>query len=362
MKQDKISRTQLMALLWAGVLAPAAEQLPALLLPSAGKGAWLSVLAAAPLVLAADWVLDRLAGRRGAAALRAWGGPVLGRGLILIYIVWAQILLAVRLRLCAQRLVSSGYRDGALWFFLGAAALLALWMGLGQLPAFARAGQLFLAALLAVGGVVLVLSVSQARVERLLPVWREDLPGVLYGALPAAGVIGWGMFTAFLSPQVREQGERRGWHWLFWGMGSCAVLSLAQAVILGNLGAGLAAELDNPFFALAKSVGVEGAFQRVESIVAAVWTFADLTMAGVLLFAVRELAGALTSRPVGRPAVLACVLVGVVLALSAFSGGAARRWSREIIPWGNLILGLGVPVAAELFRWARGKRRGSKHI
>ena len=64
MKQDKISRTQLMALLWAGVLAPAAEQLPALLLPSAGKGAWLSVLAAAPLVLAAGWVLDRRAGRR----------------------------------------------------------------------------------------------------------------------------------------------------------------------------------------------------------------------------------------------------------------------------------------------------------
>ena len=29
MKDDKISRTQLMALLWAGVMAPAAELLPA---------------------------------------------------------------------------------------------------------------------------------------------------------------------------------------------------------------------------------------------------------------------------------------------------------------------------------------------
>ena len=34
MKDNKISRTQLMALLWAGVMAPAAELLPALLSPS----------------------------------------------------------------------------------------------------------------------------------------------------------------------------------------------------------------------------------------------------------------------------------------------------------------------------------------
>jgi len=53
MEEEKISRTQLMALLWAGVMAPAAELLPALLLSGAGKGAWLAVVLAAPLVLAA---------------------------------------------------------------------------------------------------------------------------------------------------------------------------------------------------------------------------------------------------------------------------------------------------------------------
>ena len=56
MKDDKISRTQLMALLWAGVMAPAAELLPALLLPGAGRGAWLAVVLSAPLVLAAGWL------------------------------------------------------------------------------------------------------------------------------------------------------------------------------------------------------------------------------------------------------------------------------------------------------------------
>ena len=83
MKDDKISRTQLMALLWAGVMAPAAELLPSLLLPGADRGAWLAVVLAAPLVLTAGWLLGSLAGREGLARgvtglLGRWlGGAVL---------------------------------------------------------------------------------------------------------------------------------------------------------------------------------------------------------------------------------------------------------------------------------------------
>ena len=79
MEEEKISRTQLMALLWAGVMAPAAELLPALLLSGAGKGAWLAVVLAAPLVLAAGWIMGSLAGQDGLArsitgGLGKWAG------------------------------------------------------------------------------------------------------------------------------------------------------------------------------------------------------------------------------------------------------------------------------------------------
>ena len=62
---DHISRTQLMTMVWAGLLAPAAELLPSLTLPAAGKGAWLAPLAAAPLTLVSGWLLGRLSGGRG---------------------------------------------------------------------------------------------------------------------------------------------------------------------------------------------------------------------------------------------------------------------------------------------------------
>ena len=48
--RQTISQTQLCALLWAALLAPAAELLPAVTLPWAGRGAWLTTLLALSLI------------------------------------------------------------------------------------------------------------------------------------------------------------------------------------------------------------------------------------------------------------------------------------------------------------------------
>lgn len=356
--KDRISHTQLTALVWAGVLAPAAELLPAITLPTAGKGAWLAPVAAIPLVLLSGWLLGSLAGERGlASSIRSVGGPLFGGLLLLIYIGWAELLLALRLRLSAQRLLDAGNRDGSLWFFLLGVAALALWVGLGKLSAFARAGQIFLGVLLTAGLVVLALSLTKVRPERTLPLWREDLLPVLSSALPAAGVLGWGICGAFLTGHV--EGKSR-WRWFFWGMGGCLLLTLAQWITLGNLGPALSARLDNPFFALAKSVGVEGAFQRVESVIAALWTLADLSMAALLLFAIRNIIAVLAPKAGERRLAAAALGAAVLLALAVFPDDAAGRWSRELVPVMNLVLGVLLPTVLWLLEGitGRGKKQG----
>lgn len=351
MNQERISHTQLTALIWAGVLAPAAELLPSLTLPTAGRGAWLSPLVAIPLVLLAGELLGRLSGEKGLAqSIRDHFGGVGGGLLLLIYIIWGELLLALRLRLCAQRLLASGYRDGSLWFFLGAVSLVVLWMGLGKLGAFARAGQFFLAILLVAGGIVLLLSLTQVEVQRVLPLWRQDALPVLLSALPAAGVLGWGLFGAFLTGGVRPAENRGRWYGRFWGAGGCLLLCLVQWVVLGNLGPALAQRLDNPFFALAKSVGVEGAFQRVESVIAAVWTLADLTLAVLLLFALRMSGKVLVPRVPETRLIVGAVVLAVVLAVWMFPDGRATQWNRTIVPVGNLSLGLGLPAVLLVLR------------
>ena len=247
--------------------------------------------------------------------------------------------------------------------FLLAVAGMALWMGVGKLSAFARAGQLYLAVLLATAGVVLALALVRARPELVLPLWREDVVPVLASALPAAGALGWGLFGAFLTGPVAGSGKRGGWHWLFWGLGGCLLLTLAQWTILGNLGPALAGRLDNPFFALAKSVGVEGAFQRVESIIAALWTFADLSLLGVLAFALWKAAKQIFPGAKQKPTVTAILIPGAVLGIAAFPEGVlADAFGRETALLGNLMMGLALPLLVLAVCWGRGMFRHSPHF
>ena len=355
MEEKQISQTQLCALLWAGLMAPAAELLPAVTLPAAGRGAWLSALAAAPVFLLYGRMLAKVSRCSGglAGAVRQALGPVLGRLALAVFLLWGELLLALRLRLCAQRLIASGERDGSLWFFLPAAALLTLWMARGKLAAFARAGQVFLAVLLTAAGAVLVLSLFQSRPEHLLPLWRGDVVPVLRSAVPLLGVLGYGVFAAFLLGDT-EPAQRRDW--LLWGGGGCLLLALEQAVVIGNLGPELAQRLSSPFFALAKSVGVEGAFQRVEGIISALWTFADLTMGGVLIFALRAMGEELLPPKTRRWLPWGAVLLAAAGSLTLLAGAArVEEWSGRWVPLGNLILGLGVP--ALLGPLARRRRR-----
>ena len=90
MKQEKVSFRQLMALLWAGLLGPAAEWLPSMVTERAGPAGWLVPLLALPVLLAAGWLAGSLS--RGAGGLSQGlmdsFGPGAGRAVLTIYIIW----------------------------------------------------------------------------------------------------------------------------------------------------------------------------------------------------------------------------------------------------------------------------------
>ena len=338
MKKGALSRTQLAVLVWAGVLAPAAELLPGAAL-SAGRGAWLAPLAALPLVLLSVCQLTRLAGDKGLARGILDGlGPRFGWGVLFLYMMWALALLALRLRLCAGRMLSSGYRDGAMPYFLLAAAGMVFWLAGGSLAAFARAGQLFFLVLAVTGGAILLLSLPQVRAVRLLPLWTGDVVPVLQSGFAAAGVLGWGSCWAFLTEEMPSDGKgscRRT------ALG-CVILALTQGVILGSLGPALAGRLDSPFLALAKSVGVEGAFQRVESVVAALWVIADVTMACLLTFALRAMLAA--AAPQRQEKWTGRIAVVLAAGIALFLPGRQMERLEHLALWANLWSGLVMPI------------------
>ena len=333
--------------------------LPGWTAAAAGKSAWLTGLLAVPAFLLLGWMLSALLRQGGglAQALQRSFGTAVGKGVTLLYLLWGLFLLCLEGRLYAGRMLSAGYRAGSPAAFLLVLLALVLWMARRKLAAFARAAEICWRVLALTLGLVLLFSILGVTPGYVLPVWFSDLPQAGAAALIPVGVLSCGVFAAFLGDKV-ERGEderRRGLRRL---LGGCVALTLLQFGVLAQLGPGLCARLEAPFLEVARGVGLEGAFQRVESIVAALWVLSDFALLGLLTFALRHMAGAVFGESGARWAPWA----GTGL---AFAGGmllfpddfAAEMLAETVAPLGNLVLAFVLPALALWAGWLRGRKK-----
>ena len=340
MGRERMGPGQRSALVWAALLPWAASVLPGALAGTAGKGGWLSPLLALPVLWVQRRAVRRLtgAGERGLnEAFQLRLGRLGAGALTFIYILWAAVLMAVRLRMCVRRLASVSGPGGA-GLCAAVTAVLALRLAWGGRAALGRAAVFLYRVLMFALLAIALLTAAQVRGTELWPLWTWDVPNILRGGLLAAGLLCGGIYAAFLEGGEGKDRSAAG----------CGALALLQLSVLGNFGAALAGRLEDPFLTLAGSVGVEGAFQRVEALASALWLLGDLALLALLLQVCRSAAGKW-----GRTAAGAALALAGAGAL--FGSAAAGQWfERAAVPAVNLVLGLCVPVLLAILDGRRG--------
>lgn len=298
--REKLSIPQFLILFWGSLLSPLAESL----LPLPQNLAFLAPLFLCPVLLLwgniyQEFFRDKEGNPQGfAEKICSFSGKqerlgLISKGILLLYLFWGILLLAYQLRLCGLSFLSVGYQEGSLYFILPALACLILWMGGSSLGGFARASTLYFAIVLLLFAVVLGFSLPMAQPQRVFPLWKEDMVDLNQTVLPLLGLFGYGFYCSFFwgevvqetkSPETqRKTLSNTGKHWCTWAIWGCGLCSLMIFMVTAVFGTVLQAQLDKPFFVLAKSISLEGGFQRVESVVLSLWTLGDFILLGVLL-------------------------------------------------------------------------------
>ncbi len=349
-KRDEISVRQWLVMVVTALVMPTVELLPTLTARLAGGVGWLSALGAIPLLLAVGWVAKR---RDRMTETNAGGW--LETTIYIMYMAWTLLLLMAVLRLSAARLERI---YGKMTAALCAVAVLALavWMALGKLSAFARAGEIFWLALVVLLGGVLVLAafhveLSNFRAESgdwaALPKSAAAAAGILLNVYPLTILMG------NVAPQ-RGNGRKKA----LWLAVFCVGGTLLLAAVTGCLGPGLTGKLSSPFQIVVQGLGIQGAFQRVEALVTSVLTLSDLMLMGALLHTWRATANDVWKGNWGRKSV-------VPAAAAALIGGWSFFWNVEvlwefcsmILPLLGLILGFVGPVLVRCLLPERRKKR-----
>lgn len=349
MPDDRISLRQLLTLTFAALLSPAIQLLPGSTARQAGEAGWLATLVALPVLLGLCWLLWRLfrgGPDRGGLPNTAQQllGPALGRVFCLLYFLWGLYLLAANARQVALRFLTISYRNAPMVLFLLALLGVTFWLVRKPVRALARAGEVFFLTLAAGLALSLLLGAFQVDTANLLPVWVEDLPAVGSATLPVLGLLGYAVFAPCLGGHVvPEEGSRR--KILRWAVGLCLTLTALQVVCLGNFGPGLAGRMDTPFFMMVKGIGFEGTFQRMESVIIALWVLADLALLSLLACACSELAQKGFAIQKRSTAVLPIILAAAAGAIWLFPDAfALDRALGGPVLWGSILFGLGGPL------------------
>lgn len=293
---------------WVGIflaaLAPAASLPP--LAARFGTWGWLGVILASPVLLILLRLLKGLSNDGLATDLRErWGW--LGRGIGVIYYLWAMALAALTAGGCVDRLGRTDYGKTPAWLaatlLVGVAAYL---ICRGWEP-FLRAAQVFFLALVVVLGSFFVLGAANLNAANLRPdSWGEAARGV--GSLwPALATLSVGALGAFIPHAPRQEGESPPRHW---AVGWCLAAAGVCALVIGTLGSELTTKAPLPFFLALQGLGFSGGFQRLEAMGTAAWVLSDLILIGMAALAAAQVVG---KRRWTWPVLVAAAVGGVCL-------------------------------------------------
>lgn len=333
----------------AAALIPAALGLLAPSAALAGRLSWLAPALALPVGLCLGPIWARLGRRDLGAGLAEAFGPGWGRLVTWAYLLWALALLTDAARRYSERLLTIYEGEEVRWLCLLTALGLCLWLGRGGGVAFARTGRCFLLAVGGTLGIILLLSLPGVEWQNLWPPEGKDWRG-----LPGAGALclslaGYGVYALCL-PKREESGERDP-AWTLWGCGGLGALLF---IVVGAFGPVLTAELGDPLLYLLEGVQVPGAFRRGEAGLIALLALGDLVLLTLLSRGAMTLWAEVAPPLPGLgclPVAAAFLLAGVLPRM-----GRAWGWLSAVLPRGNFLLGILLPLLSVLTIRVRERR------
>ena len=360
MKEGQISFRQLAVCAVVLTLSPASRLLPKAALELGGRACWAAVLPAAGLLLLMLLTVRALLqGCPGGLfqALEDALGRIGGRAAAGLLGLWLSFYCGFILRSGAERLLSTVYESGSLWFFLLSMAAVALVPALSRVATAVRMAELCALLLAPVLLLLFTFALPEVNGDYLLPLNPLDAGGVAAAALPITNVCSLWVYLGFLGKYVKPGGSVKK-HVLRCLAFVLPGVLLAILTTVGILGPESAKRQQYPFFVMISNLKLFNVLERVEPLIVLVWVLADFALLGALLLsaaeAFRDLAG-LQSR---RVPVLLCgaamTAASFLLAPNAF----ALEWlSDRLVPIVNLSLTLPLPALLLAIKKIKARRK-----
>lgn len=346
--KDKISVKQLLFIFTIIISSPATRIIPKDAAAKAAQAGWVSpIICVVPfiaLILIIDSIMKKYEGQSMSEIIASIMGNFLGRLMLVIYLLWALMLLALYMRYYVERLTSSIYPnvDNKEMLFLTLIPI--AYMLRSGLTVIARMSEILLPFI----GLMLVMLAAflfpKVRVDTILPVYFNDIVPMWKASFSSTAILAYLFLLFFLSDKLvnLKSFKKFGYIAAYVNISS---LMLVNFITIGVLGSSVVERSPMPVLSVVKQVSILETIENIEAIIIAIWIFADFTLISTFFFVILNMVKSLFKLSDTKPIINILVILLYFLSLGICSDKFELEafFEKVAVPL-NIILGYGFPI------------------
>ena len=277
----KISIRQVFILLLVVILSPSIRIFPNSCSEAAKLAAWVAPIISFVFYSVLYQVISAFFKKKGINNLsdvfNAALGSIIGKILLVVYLLWSIFLFSLYIRYYAGRLLSSIFPNADMRFFLIAILIVVCIAARGKLETYMRFCEMVFLLFVVLMSMMYILLIPEVKLSNIYPVTYYDFLPALKASLRVSAIWGYLLLPFFFSDnflnmnQIKKYGKQSG----FFVVPMTVALI---ATVVGTLGYSVAKRMPLPFFSAVKLISVVESFDRFESVILTIWTAADVIL------------------------------------------------------------------------------------
>ena len=346
---NKITFLQALLIYIVSLYPPEMRYITKMTAAVARQASWLSVacsmIAFVPLLLLVYRIARKFEGKSLYDMMRAVFGKAIGTFVSFLIIIWLSILLVLYLKYSAVNLITTEFigTDANLLMFT-AVVLVGTVLRFG-LPVLSRINRLIFIFIVIQFVIVIFFLFMHFKPDYITPVSVLDVAPALYSGVYPLTLFVYIVPVLIFNEQILYEKKNTGK--LIFAVGYITVKNtIMMLALVGIMGYHLIAKLNLPFFSAVENISVFKSSAGLDSLFVAIWLLAEFVTISFFAYCVSRLFKNIFGFNSQTPALTAILGFALIFAVY-FSTSLVElfSFSKEIAPYMNLSMGIGIPAA-----------------
>lgn len=358
--KDKVSVRQLFFIFTIIISSPATRFLTKYAAAKAKQAAWVSpffcIVPFVALILMIDSLLKKYQEQSMSDIINILMGKYLGKLVNIAYLLWAVWLTALYTRYYTERLTSSIYPNINNSVFVILTLIPIAYMLRSGFTVIARMSEVLLPFIGTMLVIMSLLLLPKVRMDNILPVYYNDIVPVIKGSLASTSMLSYLFLLFFLSDRIVNLKSLKNFGYIATYI-NVSSLVLLTFITVGVLGYSITERAPMPVLTVVKQISLMDTIENIESIIVAIWIFADFTMIStfsvVCLNLIKSVFGLSDTKPLINIYTVLIYFLAMGICSSKFE---LEKFSNTILAPLNIALGFCFPVI--LFVLSKLRKKG----